>query len=49
MDDDMPPLPEDDGTIKPTPSKINLGGGDDSFDGLDISAFPGNNPGPAPF
>ena len=49
MDDDMPPLPEDDGTIKPTPSKINLGGGDDSFEGLDISAFPGNNPGPAPF
>ena len=49
LDDDMPPMPTDDGTIKPTPSKLNLGGGDDSFDGLDISAFPGNNAGPAPF
>ena len=50
IDDNMPPMPTDDGTIKPTPSKLNLGGGgDDAFDGLDISAFPGNNAGPAPF
>ena len=48
LDDNMPPLPDDDGTIKPTPSKLNLGG-DEAFEGLDISAFPGNNAGPAPF
>ena len=48
LDDNMPPLPDDDGTIKPTPSNLNLGG-DEAFEGLDISAFPGNNAGPAPF
>ena len=49
LDDDMPPLPDDDGTIKPTPSKLNAsklnagGFGDDPFDGLDI---PGGAPAP---
>ena len=47
LDDDMPPLPTDDGTIKPTPSKLNAGGlGDENFDGLDISSMPGE---PVPF
>ncbi len=45
LDDDLPPMPTDDGTIKPTPSKLNLGGiNDDSFDGLDISSMPGETP-----
>ena len=44
LDDEVPPMPSDDGTIKPTPSKFNNESGD-SFDGLDISSMPS----PAPF
>ena len=45
LDDDFPPMPTDDGTIKPTPSKLNMGGiDDDSFGELDISSMPGNAP-----
>ena len=45
LDDELPPIPTDDGTIKPTPSKLNMGGiDDDSFGELDISSMPGNAP-----
>ena len=45
MDDPVPPMPNDDGTIKPTPSKIKLGGeSDESFEQLDVSVQPGPVP-----
>jgi replicative DNA helicase len=42
LDDDMPPLPDSDGTIKPTPSKMNLGEGveDDPFGSNEVSNLP---------
>jgi replicative DNA helicase len=45
LDDELPPLPTDDGTIKPMPSKMNLNGqDDDSFDSFDLSSMPGDAP-----
>lgn len=41
MEDNVPPLPTDDGTIKPTPSRINLNSDeDDAFGALDSSMQP---------
>ena len=40
MDDNIPPMPTDDGTIKPTRSKIDLSGEDDAFGALDGSMEP---------
>jgi replicative DNA helicase len=44
LDDEVPPMPTDDGTIKPSPSKLNEVGGDDPFSGLDVSAAPSDAP-----
>ena len=45
MDDDLPPMPTDDGTIKPTPSKLNSASSDDdAFGSLDNSMAPGEAP-----
>ena len=44
LDDEVPPMPTDDGTIKPSPSKLNEAGGDDPFSGLDVSAAPSDAP-----
>ena len=43
LDDDLPPMPTDDGTIKPTPSKMNLDA-DDPFGSLDASQAPMESP-----
>lgn len=42
LEDEMPPMPNDDGTIKPTPSKMNMAGvgEDDPFVGLDGNMVP---------
>ena len=42
LDDVNPPLPSDDGTIKPSQSKINMD--DDAFAGLDSSSAPSEAP-----
>ena len=44
LDDEVPPMPTDDGTIKPSPSKLNEASGDDPFSGLDVSAAPSDAP-----
>ena len=46
IDDSQPPLPSDDGTVKPTPSRIDLSGtgDDDAFGSLDSSSVPGEVP-----
>ena len=46
LDDEVPPMPTDDGTIKPTPSKLNgIGvGNDDPFGGLDMTKAPSEVP-----
>lgn len=41
MEDEIPPMPNDAGTIKPTPSRLNTDGPmDDAFGDLDISSMP---------
>ena len=47
LEDDIPPMPNDDGTIKPSPSKLNTEGitqDDDPFDGIDMSSMPEGAP-----
>ena len=45
LDDNLPPLPSDDGTVKPTPSKINLNSvEDDAFGSIDSTSAPSEVP-----
>lgn len=45
LDDDQPPMPTDDGTIKPIPSRLNGDNDiDDAFSSLDSSMTPGEVP-----
>ena len=44
IEDETPPMPTDDGTIKPTPSKLNSDNPDDPFGGIDETMMPSQAP-----
>ncbi len=44
IEDENPPMPTDDGTIKPSPSKFNSDNPDDPFGGIDETMMPGQAP-----